>query len=280
MKKKIWLSLCIIGMIFGNAQVKTPQASAASVQKTTVGLTDIEINYSRPSKKGRVIFGDVVPYDKIWRTGANNNTTISFSDDVAIDGKQLKAGKYGLFTKPGKEVWEVYFYTENDNWGNQVKWDDNKVALKTTAKVEHIANPVETFLISTGDLTYNTAQLNLLWDDVKISIEIKVPTEDKVMVSIEKTMKGNPTAKDYIAAANYFYSTGKEAQKAMEWVDKGMAQLDNPPYYQIYAQAAIHQKAGDKATAIKLAKEVLSSAEKSGDDAYVRMAKQALEDWK
>ncbi len=106
------------------AQVKTPQSSPKSVLTQVVGLTDVEINYSRPSARGRAIMGDLVPFGKLWRTGANENTTISFSDDVVIDGKTLKKGKYSLYTIPKAGSWEIIFYTTTDNWGNPEKWDE------------------------------------------------------------------------------------------------------------------------------------------------------------
>lgn len=279
MKNIIVTAFFLTGIFWGQAQVKTPQLSVASELETTVGLTTIEIDYSRPSMRGRTVFGNIVPYGKRWRTGANANTTISFSDDVVIGGQTLKAGKYGLFTLPGKETWEIYFYSENDNWGNQVKWNPAKVAAKVTAKVQHLAHPVETFLISIGDLTNDTAELNLMWDKVKVSTLIHVPTDQKVMASIQKTMKGTPSARDYMAAAGYYFTTGKDAKQAMEWMDKGMAMNERQAYYQIYQQAAIHQKAGDTKGALALAKKALAAAEKSGDAAYIRKSKKALQEW-
>ena len=117
------------------AQVKTPQQSPKSTVDQVVGLTDVSIEYSRPSVKGRRIFGDLVPFGKVWRTGANANSTISFSEDVVIDGKTLKKGKYALFTIPRVENWDVIFYSTTDNWGTPDTWDESKVALKTTLSI-------------------------------------------------------------------------------------------------------------------------------------------------
>lgn len=278
--KKLITMLFVSVLTVSQAQVKTPQASVPSTQETTVGLTKIEIQYSRPSKKGRVIFGDLVPYGKIWRTGANANTTISFSDDVEIGGKTLKAGKYGLFTKPGKDTWEIYFYSENNNWGNAVKWDDAKVVAKATEKVQHIPGlNTETFLISIGDLSNTTAMLNFLWDDVLVQTKIKVPTDSKVMASIEETMKGKPSAKDLIAAANYYYSTGKDIQQAKKWMDEGMKQLEKPAYFQTYLQALITEKSGDKKAAISLAKKAQEAAKADGNEEYVKNAETKIKEW-
>ena len=135
--KRILTTFTIVGIfIFTNAQVITPQASSEANFEETVGLTEIEVEYFRPNKNDRKIFGNLVPYDKIWRTGANNNTTIAFKDNVKIDGQTLKAGKYSIYTKPNKDNWEIYFYTESSNWGNPANWDESKIAAKTNAKVQ------------------------------------------------------------------------------------------------------------------------------------------------
>ena len=117
MKKIIFVLATIIANFVINAQVKTPQPSPHSTLTQVVGLTDVTVDYSRPSVKGRTIFGDLVPFGKLWRTGANANTTVTFSDDVVIKGTTLKKGKYALYTTPKADMWEVIFYTDSDNWG-------------------------------------------------------------------------------------------------------------------------------------------------------------------
>lgn len=280
MKKILTLMSVAMFCLVAQAQIVTPQPSVHSEQETTVGLTDIEIKYSRPNKNGRVIFGNLVPYGKIWRTGANENTTISFSDDVSVDGKPLKAGKYAIYTKPEKDAWEIYFYTDHNNWGNPEKWDDAKVAAKVTTKAVHVPGMhTETFLISIGDLTPNSAQLNFLWDDVIAQLKIEVPTDKKVMASIEKTMKEKPSAKDYLAAANYYYNSGKDIQQAKKWVDEGMKLTQKPAYYQIYQQALIYRKAGEVKGANDLALKALEAAKAAGNEDYVKLSQDALREW-
>ena len=128
MKKIIFVLATIIANFVIHAQVKTPQPSPHSVVTQVVGLTDVTIDYSRPGAKGRTIFGDLVPFGKLWRTGANANTIITFSDDVVIKGTTLKKGKYALYTTPKADMWEVIFYSDSDNWGTPENWDVNKVA--------------------------------------------------------------------------------------------------------------------------------------------------------
>jgi len=134
--KKILLSLFVVALSTNiTAQLKTPAPSPSSKIEQKVGLTDVTVEYSRPSMKGRAVFGNLVPYGKLWRTGANQNTKVTFSDDVTIDGKTLKKGTYAVYTKPGKDAWEVLFYSDTNNWGTPQNWDDAKVAVSTTAKV-------------------------------------------------------------------------------------------------------------------------------------------------
>ena len=145
------------------AQVKTPQPSPKSTLTQVVGLTNVEIVYSRPSSKGRDVFNNLVPYGKLWRTGANDNTTISFSEDVVIGGKTLPKGKYALYTTPKADNWEVIFYTSTDNWGNPENWDESKVALRTNVKPELLNRNVESFTIGINNLDNNFAHLELSW---------------------------------------------------------------------------------------------------------------------
>ena len=134
MKKFGFLSLFAFLTLAVNAQMQTPQPSPSSELEQMVGLTEVEVEYSRPSMRGRAIFGDLVPYDQLWRTGANKNTVVSFSDDVKIGGKDVEAGTYAIFTRPGEAVWEVIFYSDTENWGTPQNWDASKVAA--TVKVE------------------------------------------------------------------------------------------------------------------------------------------------
>lgn len=279
--KKIFVSICVLLITYtANAQVIAPPASVPSKSETTVGLTKIGIEYSRPSMNGREIFGALVPYGQIWRTGANMNTIVTFSEDVKIGGRLLKAGKYGLFTKPGKDAWTIYFYDQSTNWGNQVKWNESDVAAQVTSKVEHLAQPVQTFLITLGDVKNDSANLDIWWDKVKVSAKIEVPTDQAVMASIEKTMKANPTARDYMTAATYYYNTNRNIQQAKTWMDKGMALNQKPAYYNYYQQALIYRKAGDISGALKLAKKSLESAKEAGDTTYIRYGNIALKEWK
>lgn len=276
MKKLVTVLMTTALFCMTDAQVVTPQSSAFSEVEVTVGLTKVEVEYSRPNKNGRAIFGNLVPYDKVWRTGANKNTTIEFKDDVVIAGQKVKAGEYALFTKPGKDNWEIYFYTDTKNWGNPEKWDDSKVAAKATAKVQKLPNTVETFTISLDDLSLNSAMLTIAWDNVKVGTKIEVPTDEKVMASINATMSGKPTAQDYMSAASYYSAADKDIEQAKRWMDEGMKMNPKPAFYQIYQQALIHLKAGDTKSALVLAKQSMAASKEAGSDDYVKLNEELI----
>ena len=167
-----------------NAQIQAPQPSPFSKVEQKVGLTDVTIEYSRPGMRDREIFGNLVPFGEVWRTGANENTKITFSDDVEIGGKTLKKGTYAIFTKPGKESWEVMFYSDATNWGIPAKWDESKVALTATAEVSEFPLAMETFTILLNDLKNDSAVLSIVWENTMASLPIKFPTDAKTLASI------------------------------------------------------------------------------------------------
>ncbi|MGB5436754.1 MAG: DUF2911 domain-containing protein [Maribacter sp.] len=278
MKKLVFLVSVFLVSMTMEAQITTPQPSPSSTLKQTVGLTDVTIEYSRPSMRGRTIFGDLVPYDKLWRTGANKNTTIEFSTDVTIDGQELKAGSYAIFTKPGASSWEIIFYSDTNNWGTPQKWDDSKVAAKTNAEVQAMPMDVESFMIVIDELSNDSATLGILWEKTYVGVKFEVPTDATVVESITKVLDG-PGGNDYYAAAVYYASTGKDINKAKEWMDKAMAMTKEPAYWQLRQQSLIQAKAGDKKGAIATAKKSLAGAEAAGNMDYVKMNKDSLKEW-
>ena len=203
MKKLFFIALTLVFSFSMNAQVQTPQPSPFSKVEQKVGLTDITFEYSRPGVKGRTIFGDLVPYGKLWRAGANKNTQITFSTDVTIDGQEVKAGTYAIFVTPTAESWEVVFYSDANNWGTPRNWDDSKVAAKVTAKVHEVPFNIETYTIDINQITNSGANLEFIWEKTWVGVPFTVPTDGAVMASIDKTMAG-PAANDYYSAAVYF----------------------------------------------------------------------------
>ena len=277
--KKMTLLVCMMALSFGvRSQIATPAASPSSTLIQKVGLTDVTVEYSRPSMRGRTIFGDLVPYGKLWRTGANARTKITFSDNVMIGDQELKAGSYAIFTKPGAASWEVIFYTEADGGGTPAAWDESKVAATTTAQVYKMPVDVETFTITLDDLTDNSATLGMMWSDIYVGVKFDVPTDAAVTSSIDKVMKG-PDANDYFAAAVYYMNSGKDINKAKEWMDKAIGMTEQPAFWQLRQQSLIYAKAGDKKQAIETAKKSLAAAEAAGNEDYVKMNKDSLKEW-
>lgn len=263
------------------AQVKTPQPSPKAVIQQTVGLTDVEIEYSRPSAKGRIVFGDLVPFGKLWRTGANENTIVTFSDDVVINGNPLKKGKYALYTTPKADMWEVIFYSATDNWGTPENWNVNNVAVSTNVDSKTVSNPVETFTIAINNLTNDSATLDIAWEKTMVSVKFEVPTQKSAMASIEKALAG-PTAGDYFSSGQYYFQSGGDMNKALEYVNKALSMVKpgaDVPFWQLRQKSLIQAKLGDKAGAIATANLSLAGAEKAKNSDYVKMNNDSIKEW-
>ncbi len=278
--KKLLLVCAVFAMTFNvNAQIETPQPSPSAKVEQKVGLTDVTIEYSRPNMRGRTIFGDLVPFGKLWRTGANKNTMITFSDDVTIGGSELKAGSYAIFVTPSKKSWEVVFYSDTENWGTPRNWDDSKVAAKVTANVFPIPMPIETFTISFDDLTNDSAMIGMMWEKSYVGVKFEVPTDKAVAASIDKVMAG-PGAGDYYAAARYYLEADKDINQAVKWIDMAIdMSKDQPRFWWLRQQSLIHAKAGNKDKAISAAKASLAGAKEAKNDDYVKMNMDSLKEW-
>lgn len=278
-KKFIITSLAVFALSTMDAQVKTPPTSTKSEVHQGVGLTNINIDYSRPNMRGRLVFGDLVPYGRLWRTGANMNTVITFENDVEIDGKTLKKGSYAIYTIPKVEEWEVIFYKETNNWGLPEKWDEAKIALSTKVKVQNLDRKFETFTIAVNNVNIDYADLEIMWERTLVPVRFKVPTDQLAMESITETFDG-PKVVDYYAAAEYFYLTGKDLSKALGWIDQAIAKSgEKVPYYFVRLKSQIQAKAGDKVGAVATAKVALALAEKANNQDYVKMNKDAIKEW-
>jgi len=278
MKKILLLAFAFVVTIQVQAQIETPAPSPFQKIEQKVGLTDVTLEYSRPSMRGRTIMGDLVPYDKVWRTGANSRTKITFSEDVMVGGKELKAGSYAILTKPTAKNWEVYFYTDYAGGGAPQEWDDSKVAAKVTVPVYPMPMPVETFTMSFDDLTNDSASIGMIWEKAYVGVPFTVPTDKTVSASIERALTG-PTANDYYAAAVYNLESGNDIAKAKIWIDKSMEMTKEPAFWQLRQQSLIYAKSGDKKGAIKAAQKSLALAKEAGNDDYVALNMKSLKEW-
>lgn len=278
--KKIILSLFVaIAGFSTNAQIKTPQPSTFQKVEQAVGLTEVSLEYSRPNMNGRSIFGDLVPFGKLWRTGANANTKITFSTDVTVDEKSLKKGTYAIYTKPNKDSWDVIFYADATNWGTPAKWDESKVALQTSVKTEKTAKKTETFTISFDAITNDSAIMGISWDTTFVAVKFSTPTDMMVNSQIDKMMAG-PSADDFYASAVYYLQANKDIKQAQKWIDKAVEMnKDKPKFWVLRQQSLIHAKAGNKKGAIEAAKASLKYAEDAKNADYVKMNTNSLKEW-
>jgi hypothetical protein len=247
-------------------QLKTPAPSPMQTLDQAFALSNIKIEYSRPSVKGRVIFGDLVPFGSIWRTGANNSTKITFGEDVKIEGKDLKAGTYALYTIPNKDSWEIMFYSDVTLGGNVSDYNKEKEALRISVKSEMLASKMEMFTINVVEMTSNTAKVQLGWDKTGASFSVVADIDTKIMKNIETTMAKD--SRPYYAAANYYYENNKDLNKALEWVKVAVDQ--NPKAYWVsHLQAKIQYKLKDYPGAIATAEKSMAVAKEEQDDSYV-----------
>ena len=261
-------------------KITTPQPSPKATVEQRVGLTDISIEYSRPGVRGRTIFGDLVPFGKTWRTGANSNTKVTFSSDVSIDGQTLKAGSYGLYTVPNENSWEIMFYAESDNSGVPRDWDNTKVVAKTSVEVYSMPMNVETFTITFDDVSGTSATLGILWEKTYVGLKFEVPTDKLVSETIDAVMAASPEAGDYYNAAIYYRQQDLDIKKANEWMEKAMSLTEKPAFWQLRQQSLIYAKMGDTEKAIAVAEKSLELSKAAGNEAYVKMNTQSLAEWK
>jgi tetratricopeptide (TPR) repeat protein len=270
---------CLSVLVFANtlnAQIMTPSASVTTELKTKVGLTDVTIVYSRPSMRGRGIFGkEVVPFGAVWRTGANSVTKLSFSEDFKLGGADLKKGDYAILTVPNAADWKIMLYKyETSNWASYV---EKTPAASFSAATKMLAESVESFTMDVNNYTNESATIDISWEKTKVSLPLTVFTDAKVMASIEKVMAG-PSASDLYAAGAYYHDAKKDLNKALEMVQK--ANASNPQYWTLRKESLILADLGRKAEAIAVATRSLEMAKKAANDDYIRMNEASIAAWK
>ncbi|WP_026209598.1 DUF2911 domain-containing protein [Cytophaga aurantiaca] len=249
--------------------LKTPAPSTSQTIKQAFGLGDITVDYSRPSVKGRTVFGDLVPYGKIWRTGANAATKITFSDDVKVEGKDVKAGTYAIYTVPNKDSWEVMLYSDLTIGGNTSNYKTENEVIRVVVKPTALSKSVETFTINLSDVTATSTTLEILWEKTSVPVKITTEIDSKVMKNIETTMAVD--SRPYFQAANYYYENNKDLNQALIWVNKAIEQ--NPKaFWMTMLKARIQLKLNDKKSAIATAEQTVALATEAKNDDYTKMA--------
>ena len=254
------------------AQLKLPPASSSQTITQGLGISTVTLKYSRPNMNERKVFGGLVPYGEVWRTGANNLPILIFDGAVTIAGTRVEAGTYGLLTIPEKDKWTVILSKNSEQWGAYT-YSAEEDLLRFDVKPEQLSKPVETFTISFSDVQPQSARLNIAWDQTRIGFELTVDQDTEIMASIAEAMKGDK--KPYFQAAQYYYSTDKDIQQALEWVNEA-DKTPNPAPYIKYWKARIQLKAGDKQGAIETATQGIEIAKQQNNEEYVKLNGQVI----
>lgn len=254
--------------------LKTPAPSPNQTVKQAFGLSEVSIDYSRPSAKGRVVYGDLVPFGKTWRTGANAATKITFGDDVKINGSALTAGTYALYTIPDKENWQVLFYKDLTLGGNVNDYKAENEVLRVSAKSARVTDKVETFTINFADITAKSMNVELLWENTKVAFSVTTDIDERIMKNIETAM-APADKRPYFQAASYYYENDKDINKALEWVNKAV-ENDPKAYWVMLLKAKIHMKLKDAKGATAAAEKVVALAKEDKNDDYVKRGEQVI----
>ena len=265
--------------LIGFAQIKTPAPSPTGKISQEVGLIKVDVEYSRPSAKGRKIFGDLVPFGEMWRTGANASTKVTFSDKVQTANISLDKGTYALYTIPGPKDWTIIFYKNTSYGGVPAPKDfkEEEVAARFTVPAQSIANKVETFTIEIANLTNAGADLELIWENTKVSIPVIVDTDSKVMADIKSTMEG-PNANAYYTAARYYYEEKKDMKQALDWVTASL-EKGGEKFWILRLKANIQAELGMYKDAITTANKSTELAKADGNSDYPRMNEKSISEW-
>ena len=256
--------------------LKTPQPSTTQTIKQDLGIGSVELSYSRPGMKGRKIFGDLVPFGKVWRTGANSATTLQFSDSVSIGGTRIAPGKYGLLTIPDKDKWTVIISQQTDVTSPAAYQQDKDLARITVKPVIN-STSAETFTMQFANVKSNSTDLQIIWDNTMVNVPITTDVESKVMAQIDNLM--NKDNKPYFQSAMYYMETGKDLNQALAWLDKAIEQ--NPSAFWVYHQKAYAlAKLGKKEEAKTTALKSMDLAKEAKNDDYVELNKKLISNLK
>lgn len=268
MKKTVLVLIASVLMFVVEAQsLKVPAASTGQSIKQEFGLGSVELSYSRPSTKGRTIFGDLVPYGAIWRTGANTATTLTFSDEVIIGDKKIPAGKYGLLSIPSASEWTIIITKQLDVTSpSAYKPEMDIVRLK--AQSQSLPFPIESFMIMFDKVTSNSMDVVLVWQQTAVGFTIKQDIDLKIMGQIENLM--NKDNKPYFNAAMYFMDNNKDLAKASAWLDVATQQTPTA-YWVWYQKARCLSLLGKNADAKTIAMKSMELAKAAKNPDYVTL---------
>lgn len=282
MKLKLTVFALAMSMVFmANAQIDLPAPSPAGSVSSKVGLVDVTVDYSRPKMKGRKIFGEgsdfLVPFGQMWRSGANQGTIVTTSGELTVNGNALPAGEYMLLTVPGASNWEVIFYKDKSIGGNMNAFKKEDELFRVSVPSGKRTETVEALTYNISDLSEDntSANLELAWENTSVKIPLKNDFDKTVMAQIEASTKVN--VNNYLAAANYYFQTGRDLDQAIEWMDLYLA--ENPgQFWNLHTKAQMLAKKGDKKGAKAAAEKSIELAEKNagGDFGYIKRNKDLI----
>ena len=249
--------------------LKLPVLSPTSTIKQAFSIDNIEIVYSRPSMRGRTIFGELVPYGNLWRTGANAATKVTFGEDVMIGSHVLAAGSYALYTIPNNGEWEIIFNKGIKNWGTGGYSKDDDVHRFKSVPIK-LSNTVETFTINVADITNSSCNIEIIWENTKVLIPIKVDNQKQININIKKAVE-KPNI-PYFQAARYYNSTDQNLEDALKYIDLALAK--NPKAFWMWnLKAQIAKKLGKKDIAIAAANKAIEHSKGSAyENEYKKLA--------
>jgi tetratricopeptide (TPR) repeat protein len=278
---KIILSIFIYLISFSLfSQIKRPNKSFLQKVEQRVGLTDIKLEYYRPSMKGRTIFGGLVRYKELWRTGANKNTIITFSNAVEIDGKELDAGTYSIFTKPDNASWTIYFYKDTENWGVPKNWNNERIALQITVPTFKLNRDVETLIININNIKESSGNLEIMWERILVTIPIEFRFKELLEVSTKNELDRN--ADDFHIAAVNYSERNYDLNQAKTWMEKAIHIRENPDYWDYREYSLILAKLGNYKKAIEAAKystELSKALNNDAGDRTIELNKKSIKEW-
>ncbi|WP_192349563.1 DUF2911 domain-containing protein [Algoriphagus sp. Y33] len=281
MKQKIAFTLTFLlcALISFAQQIQMPQASPSAKIAQKVGLTDVTVDYSRPSTKERKIFGELVPYGQVWRTGANGATVLSFSTDVLIDGKSIPAGQYALYSIPGKSEWVMILSKNIKLWG-AIGYDQSDDVLRFKAKSTKLKKKSETFEISFANMTDTGSDLSLEWENTRVGFRIETEVDPLVMAQIKDyVIDGNSKDPSLLySAASYYYTNSKDMNQAYNWINESVE--EDPKYWTMHMKAKIEAALGKKTTAVETAEKAMNLADEAGNPDYVGLNERLIKSLK
>lgn len=275
MKKLIYLTVMLLActVLKTNAQARIPGASTTQTLTQDFGLGKIIVTYSRPNVKGRKIFGGLQPYGEVWRTGANAATTITFTENVIVEGNKVPAGEYGLFSIPGESEWTIILNKTYKQWGAyEYKQADDLLRFKV--KPITMAWSMESFTIQFANVGAQSAELDLMWDKTIVPIHFATDDDAQVMFNIDTLMQKDPK-RNAFGAIQYYYDNNKDMKKALAWALDAEKSDPTAPYYVLW-EARVRLKMGDKKGAIAAAQRGVDLAKAGKNDEYVRLNQEVL----